>query len=564
MIAANPLAGKELAGIARRWQTYVGRGLYIALVGAVVAAVWQTNVRHSDAISPSQAAEIGRYIFLAFFGIQMAYVALAAISVPAETILKEVRSGTLGLLALTPLTARRIVFGKWLAAMAQVGTVLLCGLPVLSVSIYLGGVGLEDLLWGFSLPVAMAMLGTSMSLLYSTIFRTGTIVILTALGTLFLWILLPMLMAFGGRSEETFVVFCFVHPVFSAGAIAALRSGAPLQGVEHSWWVSTLASAGVAFVLLRIAAGRVADLVVTPPGESMLTRTFKAMDRFYEGVTPKRFVFGRDGGVWERNAMLWKELRTRASGRLRNATRIGMGLLLFVILPLSLLMGDGVRHADVPALWMSAIMLLFMAVGGATGLFAREKEERKWEILLATPVSGAAVLRAKFLAGLAGLLPLAAILALLFTGLCAARGVGLAGWLVTGGTVGIFVLFAYVLGMTASLRARSTRAAYSITSLVLLLLLMILPLILALWSGLTDGRWDEEEFPYLLVTATNPAMFLSLFSRVGYRYSYTSVSGLWDADVIGWFAVYAATYGTAIVLLWISMRRRFDRWAGRN
>ena len=141
----DPLAVKELSGIARRWQLYLGRGIYVGLIGFIVWIFWNTLTRRGDWMSPSAYAELGRQLFFMFFSMQMAVVTLGGMSAASDMITREVRSGTLGLLALTPLTPWRIVAGKWKAALIQTSTAILCGIPELAVCIYLGGVGLWEL-----------------------------------------------------------------------------------------------------------------------------------------------------------------------------------------------------------------------------------------------------------------------------------------------------------------------------------------------------------------------------------------------------------------------------------
>src|SRR4029079_2049488 len=88
----------------------------------------------------------------------MLMVTIAAVVSSADRVIREDRAGTLGLLLLTPLTARRVLISKWKASMAQAGSLILCGLPVVAVCVYLGGVGPLELLWCFSLTRATALI----------------------------------------------------------------------------------------------------------------------------------------------------------------------------------------------------------------------------------------------------------------------------------------------------------------------------------------------------------------------------------------------------------------------
>ena len=129
----DPLAVKELSGIARRWQTYIGRCLYAGLIGLVIWIFWNSMTRMGGWMSPSAYAQLGHQLFYSFFILQMVVVTLGGMSAGADMITREIRGGTLGLLALTPLTPWRIVAGKWKAALIQTSTALLCGGPVFAV-----------------------------------------------------------------------------------------------------------------------------------------------------------------------------------------------------------------------------------------------------------------------------------------------------------------------------------------------------------------------------------------------------------------------------------------------
>src|SRR5205814_8255002 len=113
-------------------------------------------------------------LFKQFVPLQMVMVSLASIGAASDRIIREERAGTLGLLLLTPLTARRIALSKWKAALAQSGSLILCGLPVVAVCVYLGSVVPWDLLWCFSLTAALAMLGAALGLRASAVCSSVT------------------------------------------------------------------------------------------------------------------------------------------------------------------------------------------------------------------------------------------------------------------------------------------------------------------------------------------------------------------------------------------------------
>lgn len=559
----DPVVVKELSGVSRRWQTYLGRIVYVGLIGGVLFMTWNSmDVR--NLANSSEFAHLGRRLFWYFLGLQILFVPLTAISAASDMIAKEVRAGTLGLLALTPLTPWRISFGKWKAAMTYAASLVLCGLPVLAVCVYLGGVGAWDVLWSTALTVSASAVCAALALFYSTVFRAGYLAIILGIVTVGASTLLPGFLAATGGSDPRgcFEFLMWTHPAYAAISTILFMESAAREGSEFAWIGATLVSFFLSWLLLRGAAARIPRLVEAVPKASALARTFDAMDKFYEEINPQALkdvrVFSGRGEVWERNAILWKELRTRASGKLRNATRIGLGLLLLVLLPASCAF-SGPSEGQVPMLWLSGIVFLFMAMANGVSLFVKEKEARQWEILLSTPLTARQIVSAKLTAGLAALAPLAVILLVLFTLVSAVSDIGPIGWMVTVGAIGMPVLFSYVLGAAMSLRSGSMRAAFSATFGIVLGILILLPLLLAFYDTLPGVYWDKDEFPFILVTLTNPARFLEPFERFS---SYRSLDSRYPG-LLPYFIAYGTVYGMAIVSLMAYMVLRFDRIVGR-
>src|SRR6185503_10598310 len=112
----------------------------------------------------SAYAELAHQFFVSFIILQMIVSTLGGMSAGSDMITREVRNGTLGLLALTPLTSWRIAAGKWKAAVVQTSTGVLCGLPVFAICVYLGGAGLWEFAYSLTLSIDCAMLGAALGL----------------------------------------------------------------------------------------------------------------------------------------------------------------------------------------------------------------------------------------------------------------------------------------------------------------------------------------------------------------------------------------------------------------
>src|SRR5579862_242700 len=247
-IFVDPLARKELSGIARRWQTYVSRGLYVAVMGIIVFFFHSSMAARGGLGSPSALAQMARGFFITFITLQMLVATLGGISAGSDLVTREIRNGTLGLLALTPLSSWGIAMGKWKAAMIQTSTSLICGLPVFAMLVYLGGMGLWEFAYTFTLSAACAALGSAVGLFWSTVFRAGYVATIVSILTLLGYCILPAFLLM--ESDEFFTFLTWIHPLYSCiGAVEQGTFGGHLSG-RAVGWIPTTVVVGVEVVLL--------------------------------------------------------------------------------------------------------------------------------------------------------------------------------------------------------------------------------------------------------------------------------------------------------------------------
>jgi ABC-type transport system involved in multi-copper enzyme maturation permease subunit len=563
----DPLAVKELSGISRRWQTYIGRCLYAGLIGLIIWIFWNTMIRRGGWMSPSAYAELGRNLYHSFFALQMVVVTLGGMSAGADMITREIRGGTLGLLALTPLTPWRIVAGKWKAAVIQTSTALLCGGPVFAVCIYLGGAGLWEFTYSATLSVLCAALGAALSILYSTVFRASYVVTIVTLVTLLVYCIGPVLLFAMFRFEEAVMSFLvFVHPLYAAIAVSAQGSMGFKWQWAYGWIGAAVVTSLIIHVLLRASANRVRALIRLPGGRAPEPPSLDHLRRGPVAAGPRvsrfaKFFRGR-GGVWERRAILWKELSTRRVGA-GKAARLGAALLVFVLLTT---MGTE-GWWRVLILWFTSFVLALVALANGVSLFVTEREERKWDILLSTPLTATEIVLAKLVAGLAGLAPMAIIMAGFWSFMAlvygvppAAAGMSLAG-------VGLFVLFTYLLAAFTSLNASTQRGAFSSAFGILLGLLCVLPILAFMFQSYRVFPTSVDYAEYI-VGSTNPGTYLVVVSDAFSR------SGRWEGwreglnsqvrELVPMFLVYVGSYSALVVGLILWMVHRFDRATGRS
>jgi ABC-type transport system involved in multi-copper enzyme maturation permease subunit len=562
----DPLSVKELSGISRRWQTYIGRGLYVGLIGLVVWIFWVSLTRYHDWMSPSAYADLGRQLFYSFFILQMLVVTFGGMSAASDMITREIRGGTLGLLALTPLTPWRIVAGKWKAAMLQTASAILCGAPVFAICVYLGGVGIWELGYSLTLSLISAALAAAVALYCSTIFRASYVVTIVSFISLLVYCIAPLVLFAASEGDKELMTFMvYTHPLYAATGAAVPRSMTSLSW-SYGWISASLTTALLIYFLLKGSTSRVRLLIRRPGGNAPVAPSLADLRRTPVVDAPRTSKLGRllsgSRGVWERNAILWKELSTRRVG-VGNAARAGVALLLFALL--TTLPSEGWWRVLV--LWFSSFVLVLVALANGVSLFVTEREERKWDVLLTTPLRAREIIAAKLLAGLAGLAPMAAILASFWMLMGYAFGVSRISALMTMASLGLMTLASYVLAAFMSLSARHQRAAFSSAFGLLIAVLFILPA-LAFMLQAYHVVLEQREYADFIVGCTNPGTYLAHVSEPLARdRHWDGWRETWNArerELLPMFLVYSGIYSSLIVGLVVWMIHRFDRAAGRS
>ncbi|HEV3028484.1 MAG TPA: ABC transporter permease subunit [Planctomycetota bacterium] len=481
LLGRDSVALKELRGVSRRWQTYVGRCLYVGITAALLYQYWKDNwVTTPDgelAMSVSQYAALGRAIFERCEWVSLVLTVLAAVIAGAEMIARETRAGTLDLLLLTPLTPFRVVLGKWKAAMMIAGALYLCSIPVLAIAVYLGGVGPIDLARSAGFTLGMTSVAGALGLYSSARLKTAGAAVAATV---------PLVLGM-------FVVFRVGDLVGKTLLEICLRTS-PL--LVHPGGVSTLLIAIVAtLAVLRAAVRQVRIRTGEIPGQEDHARELRtlALDELREkrGTRPPRPLL-RWRSVWEGNPLVWKEFTLRPALRIREDWRARSYIFLYFIFLASWVASGFKGGAGFFALWGS----FFAVVAGVGGslLFAPEKEGRQWLLLLSTPVTPGQIVRAKLLCGLIfpealGMIQLyvLAIAAWLgFQDLAVLLGLT---WAAT-----LFLLFCYALSAAASLRVRTARTAFLFTAGVVAALVTLPPLVsgaLRHLAGIRPSIWND-------------------------------------------------------------------------
>jgi hypothetical protein len=538
----DPMTRKELGTLSRRWQTYVLRVVYVAAIGLVLYLSTASELVRRDALSPSEYAALGRRIFSTFVSLEIASLSLLSIAVGADMLTKEVRGGTLGLLALTPLEPWGIVFGKWKAAMAQSALLFFCGLPVVAVSVYLGGASPWDLFWSSAIALSMASLNSALAIRFSATCRASYSAVLatvfTHLGVMFL-AGLTLLITLGWG----YWVLIFLHPLF---ALIAIASSAQSELTRLALVSSCGASALYTGLILSWAARSASRRVLSDP--ALPERFYDLENRAALDPTPPG-QSARPREVWQDHPLLWKDLTVRPSGKMSYAARAVLGTFLLLGIYLSWPFSHGGEHPGVLYFWWGCFILLALANGAAA--FSEERSGRRGEPLLVTPLTGLEIVQSKLLAGFLG--PEPRWMGILFLAM-------LVGWSYWAGPAGVLMmlltgvlslLLAYLVGAALSLRVQTLRAALG-GGLAVVGTSILGPFLLRSISESLPTPSRTLETLAVCVGATNPFSIVGPSAPRALEWSF------------GQFVAFLVCYGAACGGLFLWMAKRFDRWTGRS
>lgn len=315
----------------------------------------------------------------------------AGVSLTADSIAEEKRAGTIGLLFLTPLTPFEIVFGKLVAHGVRGFYTAMCALPLLSLSMIVGGMRFSEVLMYMITALNSLFCSAAIGLFASTLCRdrrkagsVGTLIIIL------FWMVLPavalLLGALGGPhwlADLFRRISLNVFSPLSAGFARAIPSAPRWWNLA---WVQILAWVFIGLAVWLLP-GRWQD---EPPKKRRLFRDWwKAISL---GTPAARLKLRRQ--LLDQNAFMWLASRERLQA-------LGIWIASGIVISF---FGFQLFRGRVPPelLIVMAIALtvvqqvVFSSAAGAQ--LVREYEQGTLEMVLSTPLSAEDVIRGQLAA----------------------------------------------------------------------------------------------------------------------------------------------------------------------
>jgi ABC-type transport system involved in multi-copper enzyme maturation permease subunit len=481
----GPVFVTELITTARRSRYYLLRVIYGLFLFFIVYANYQGFTSRSEGVmSPQKMTIFADAVFASFAVYQATAVLVLTPALVGGVIADEKQRKTLHYLLSSRLSSAEIVLGKLAARLLHLTVFLSIALPVMSLLGLFGGVDPLLVLLTYAGTFSTAFFLAGVAIWVSTVSRTVRDAVASTYMLEILWLILPPLVelltqiwwpsaAPWIRAANDWI--SATHP-FAVLTRVSGRFG-PGGGLNPVFWMIGLQWAyGSLFVLLAIVR---------------LRPVFRA-----QGNGRRWFRLGAGAGArrWQwrllprpecgDEPMLWKERYVSRTGGLVKLLRlivavIGASAIGYWLIDLGASAfrelardgyggGPGVERARFNAFLRGVGCLLYVlwmlaAATAAAASIASERESDTWTSLIATPLEGYEILRAKMLGAVWGSKVLVIVLVLLWTIGLLAGAVHPFGFFAVLVELVVFTWFAVALGTYYSLHAKSTLRAQAMT-----------------------------------------------------------------------------------------------------
>ncbi len=534
----SPVLAYECVLVARRWQTYAARTVFLAALLVSLGIAWALRSPGIGGhLGRNTLAAIGEAFFLALSGTQLVLVLLAAPAYLAGSVCLDKARGSLAHVLVTDLSAAEIILGKLGARGLPVLGLLLAGVPVVALATLLGGIEPEAVIASFSVSVAVALVSCAMALCLSVWGDRPHEVLLATYLAEGIWLLaLPVWhwlgMAWSVGPPPAWLEIS--NPFALAFAAYAGPTRASLE--EYATFFGICAALSAVFTLCAALTLRRA---VQRGGGHRVPRW----------RWPRLLSFGLATPALDFNPVLWREWRRRLPSLWLRAVWAVYAVLSVGASLIALAAGS--RRGGETAAFVNAFQfsvgLLLVAVTAVASLF-EERVNGSLDVLLVTPLPTASIVRGKWWASYRLVAQVSLLPALLAYGVAVQQAQPGSGMLL-GLLVALMLAYgALVNSLGLALATWVPRFGVAFGAVV------------AVYVLLAAG-------PVLLLLASGPGDTMRGFACLSPWYGVGEITfhvghGPPDEQV-GWKVFWLLSYAGAAFGLTLATERTFDRCLGR-
>ena len=574
----GPIFNRETLTVPRQSRHYLTRAFYLGALWVLGLTAWTTLFGWSGPVSQGDLAAFGTLLFRLLAYAQLVLVIFFSALLAAGAVAQEKDRRTFVLLLITDLKHREIVLGKLLGSLLQIIVLLAASVPILSLTLLLGGVAPLQVLQAFLVLLGSALaagaLGCVMALWREKTFQT---LALTVLGIVLYFL-----------AVEALGVLSYLD-LLDAQAVQALQTvlnpfrtlaRVIMPPIEGSIWNSTLAGLAVMLGLTTLLAGiGIVRLRVWNPRGEPIQKSEEDQAAEEKKERNIHAAPGKVRPVWA-NPILWREIMTRAYG-----TRTLVIKLVFLLVALALGYAairalPGVERANrlAPALGIVPVLVLSLLLVNAQAVtsITTERDLGALELLLVTDLTPKEFLFGK----LGGILynskeillpPLLLLLVYAAMGYCGPEAT-----VYLSVTILTLMAFTIMLGVHVALRTVKARQAIvaSIGTIFFLTVGTMLCIYLIVIGGKFEYQWTSFVFflaigiggMFLVLGGREPSTAISIAAAacpLGMFYGITSVlvgnprTGQ-SGDILWPFAVVVGAFGFAVAAMLIPQLAEFN------
>ncbi|MFO0958690.1 MAG: ABC transporter permease subunit [Isosphaeraceae bacterium] len=398
-LGLGPVFFYECLAASRRWQVYATRAGFVAVLIAVLAALWVTEV--AGVPTSKRMAKAGETFFYTITFLELTAVLLVAPAATAGAICLDRARGSLAHLMSTELSSSEIVLGKLVARLLPSIGLVIATVPIMALSSLLGGIDVAAMIGAGLVTIGVAAVGSSLAMVLSLRGRRPHEVLIVTYMILFAWVLVgPVLWlvaefmpwALGGTRFESFVASLF--PINPYG-MAYGPYWEPGRGWFGSQALFLLACVAISAGLSAIAISQIRRVA--------FLREIHRARLGLRGALANRVGRILPGPAIDRNPVLWRQWHYTKPSIGSRIARSSITVLVLVlaaalIVP-ALLTTNAANSLDERILLIDMLYLffalLFLSVNAPMAL-AEERTRGSLDILLSTPLSTPSIVWAKW------------------------------------------------------------------------------------------------------------------------------------------------------------------------
>jgi ABC-type transport system involved in multi-copper enzyme maturation permease subunit len=231
----NPVLGRELRVALRNERAFALMALYVAVLGAIVASQFPTNMTITVEAAQQSSSQKGAELFSTFCWAQFVLVLVLLPGLAAGALAQERERQTLEPLLLSPLTPLQIVWGKAVGVLAFTGLLLLATVPLTSLCFLLGGVSPDMVVAAYVGLLGLAAFITAFGLYCSARWQSATQATVACYALLpFMLAIIAMFLGPGAIVAGVTVVFGAFYLVVNGWRGAASSSLAKRLGIGYN------------------------------------------------------------------------------------------------------------------------------------------------------------------------------------------------------------------------------------------------------------------------------------------------------------------------------------------